>query len=176
MMAGKPSLVLCPICAAENLGSAAKCFLCGQSLVGAVAVAAKKPGEVSKALRPRFRLNSIMLLIALIAVGLGLARSAPGLAVLFAIPAVVGLIRTVVVSGDRDTWDRHLAVFALAFGAVFLAMIAGCVAFLATCTMIASVTSSAGLPALVLGGLAGLAIAIWLTLIMVRKVGRKRES
>ena len=74
-----------------------------------------------------------MLVIALIAVSLGVWREAPGLIVVFAVPAVIALVRTVLVSDDRDSTFRHLSVFMVTFAVVIGVAVAGWVAFCATC-------------------------------------------
>lgn len=178
----KEARLACPICRAENAHEAAICFLCGQSLVGAEVAAAKKPGEAvsPEAHRPTFHLNSMMLVIAAIAIFLGVWHEAPVLAFYLAIPAVIALIRTVAVSGEGDSWFNHVAVYMVTFVSVIGVAILGFVAFFATCSAIVSTGFGPQggyylAPGLFIGGIVGLAVIIWLTVVIVRMDHRRRN-
>ncbi len=175
--------VLCPICSAENAEGSARCFLCGQSLVGAEVSLAKKPGIAApEPHRPSFHLNSLMLVIALIAVFLGVAHEAPGLAMLLAVPGTIALIRTFTVAGrwpDRPSWYDHVAVFLGTFAAVVTVAIAAVISFFVTClAIVATGTGPYGGNnfgvGLVVGGIVGVAVLIGLTVVFVRRGRRTR--
>lgn len=175
--------VLCPICSAENHRGASRCFLCGQSLVGASEFVPPKPSAEPEAMRrPTFRLNSLMLLIALIAVFLGVAHEAPGLAVVLAVPGTIALIRTLTASGRRPgppSWFDHVAVFLGTFAAVIAVAFAAGISFFITCLAIVSTGNGnyggdmfgAGLIA---GAVVGIAVILGLTVSLVRWSRRKR--
>ncbi len=182
MTADKNALVICPICSAENTGGASSCVLCGQSLVGAEAAPAKKPGGVVAPAdhRPTFRLNSMMLVIAAIAIFLGVWHESPVLAFWLAIPALIALFRTVAVSAGGGSWFNHVLVYLVTFISVIGVAILGFAAFFATCTAI--VATGKGpfggntlLGGLVLGGIVGLGVVIWLTVLLVRVSRRRRD-
>ena len=173
--------VVCPMCSAENRGGTARCFLCGQSLSGATEFVPPKPAaEPAAGWRPTFQINSMMLMIALIAVFLGLFHEAPGIALAMAIPGTIALIRTFAVAGRRPgppSWDEHVAVFLGTFAAVVTVAIAAGVLFFATC--LAIVTTGPGTygslgDALFGGGIAGVAVIIGLTVVFVRRSRRTR--
>ncbi len=161
--------VVCPMCSAENLRGAARCFLCGQSLSGATELAPPKPPGGPAAMPGATpRITSIMLLIALVAVFLGVFREAPGLALVLAIPGTIALTRTLAVAGGRPgprSWFDHVVVFLATFAAVIIVAIAAVVSFFATC--LAIVTTASGGDSLgaglILGGIAGVAVLIGLT-------------
>jgi hypothetical protein len=161
--------VVCPMCAAENSRGAARCFLCGQSLAGVTEfVPPKTSTRQAEGRRSTFQITSIMLLIALIAVFLGVFHEAPGVAMVLAVPGTIALIRTFAVSGDRrgpPSWFDHVAVFAGTFMAVVTVAVAAGVSFFATCLVI--VSSNPGPyggdnmgAGLIVGGMVGLAVII----------------
>lgn len=184
MIDDKTALVLCPICRAENRPETAYCFLCGQALAGAEVAAARKPCGIVAPVAPhwaRFRLNSLMLLIALIAVSLGIWNEAPQFIVLFVVPAVIALVRTVMVSDGRDSGFKRIGIFMVTFAALVGVAVAGFVAFCATCLAIMSTgegefgVSRQG-PGLIVGGIAGVAVMVWVTVLLFRRASRKRRG
>jgi hypothetical protein len=172
--------VVCPTCSAENSRGPARCFLCGQSLAGATEVVPPKPStEPAAGQRPRFRINSMMLMIALIAVFLGVFHEAPGLALALAVPGSIALVRTLVVAGHRPgppSWFDHVAVFLGTFAAVVTVAVAAGISFFATCLAIV-MTYKGQLPSnlgLIVGGIVGIAVLVGLTVAFVRWSRRTR--
>lgn len=179
----KETCIVCPICRTENRRDATSCFLCSQSLAGAEVIATETPfrAVAPGAHRPTFRLSTIMLVVALIAVSLGVWLEAPGLIVVFAVPAVIALIRTVVVSGGRDSGFKHVGVFLVTFLLVIGVAIAGWVAFCATCLAIMSTGKEElgfdrQVPGLIVGGIAGVAVMVWVTVLLFRRASRKKRG
>jgi hypothetical protein len=175
--------VVCPMCGAENSRGAARCFLCGQSLAGATEFVPAKPStEPEPGRRPTFQITSIMLLIALIAVFVGVFHEAPGLALMLAVPGSIALLRTFAASGDRPgprSWFDHVAVFFGTFAAVVTVAIAAGVSFFATCLAIVSTSpgpygGSNLVPGLIFGVIIGLAVMIGLTMAFIRWSRRTR--
>lgn len=185
MSDNKNANVPCPICSAENARDAASCSQCGRSLVGAEAAAAQKPAVVvaPPANRATFRLNSLMLVIAGIAIFLGVWHQAPGLAFWLVLPAGIALFRTVAASGHRESGFHHLAVFLVTFVSVFGIALLGFAAFFATCMVIAPPHYGPNgfkegdnvAVALGISGAVGLAVIIGLTVVFVRASRRARD-
>jgi hypothetical protein len=159
--------VVCPMCTAENRRGTARCFLCGQSLSGATEFVPSKP---SAGRQTTFRITSIMLLIALIAVVLGVFREAPGLAIPLAVAGTIALMRTIVFAAGRpgppSVFD-HMAVFLGTFVAVVVVAIAAVVSFFMTCLAVASGSKDLG-AGLMIGGIVGVAVLIGLAAAFVR--------
>ena len=108
--------IRCPSCGGENTVGKSRCFLCGEPL-------AVTPGEANNPwaapaaevnLSPRtFTLGSLMLVIALIAVCMGVLVEIPGLGVVLILVTTPALIRTLrAVSKGKQTgkplvwWDK----------------------------------------------------------------------
>lgn len=134
----KPRILLCPHCGAENGAEAALCGACHQSLVLVIGpeVLSRPPGP-----RPSFRLGSLMLLIALVAVFLGLVREEPTLGLLFLIvvPAFVHTLHTAALrrsSGVPMSLLEKLGLFfgssAATFATLWLVGIASSIVFFGT--------------------------------------------
>jgi hypothetical protein len=108
MKPGPPKFVaVCPDCGAGNPEPATACWLCDGPLSPGVVKPQPRQGlgpppPSSSALR----LSSLMVTIALIAVFLGVAREAPGLAILLAIVATPALLVTF-----STAWRRRAAGF-----------------------------------------------------------------
>jgi hypothetical protein len=169
--------IVCPMCSAENSLGAARCFLCGQSLSGATEFVPSKPSSGPTAgRRPTFQITSIMLLIALIAVFLGVFHEAPGLAMLLVVPGTIALLRTLVVSGDRPgphSWFDHVAVFLGTFAAVITVAVAAGVSFFVSCLAFGTGANNFGV-GLVGGGIVGVGVLVGLTAAFVRWSRRSR--
>ena len=103
-------VVACPICSAENRGDAAYCFLCGQSLAGAEVSLAKKAGGKA---RPyawvRRHLDWVMLVMALVAVILGVTFINQGVGLLLLFLSTIPLIH--IVAGFRPSKSRFRSLF-----------------------------------------------------------------
>lgn len=124
-----------------------------------------------------FHLNTVMLVIAGIAILLGIWHESPVLAYWLAIPAIIAFVRTIAGSKERDSWINHVVVYTITFVKVIGVAFLGFVAFFATCTAI-TVTGSGPYggnnfgAGLVIGGIVGLAVIIGLTILIARE-GRR---
>lgn len=132
----------CPRCHALNEHGMAECCLCEMRLAGL-------PADVLPVgSRRRFRLATLMLLIALVAAFLGLLRAVPVLAALLAVPGVIALALTCVWSGQRygrpPTNEQHVRAFALIFGLMIAIMASSVIAFCTTCATILALKSASG--------------------------------
>jgi hypothetical protein len=167
-------ILVCPTCSAEYRALGPACFLCGLPIAGAFAKRAE--GVETASHRSTFRLSSMMLVIALIAVFLGLWHENPSLAVWYAIPALMALIYTVSASGKRESSLKQVRFFLVTFAAVVGAGVAGVAASVATCLAVAE--SGEGLSrlnaGLISGGITGLAVAILLLFLLLRASRRRR--
>jgi hypothetical protein len=135
-------VVTCPHCLAVNNHGASQCFLCDRSLAG-IRPDAKAQGVGSSRRGGTFHLATMMVVIALIAVYLGLFVTMPGLALVLAIPGVIALVRALMLPGrysyrDPSVFD-YMGSFFGTFAVVVMLMISSLVAFCATCLGIASI-------------------------------------
>ena len=97
---------------------------------------------------PRFRLATLMSLIALVAALLGLWRAIPVLGAMMVVPAAIALGLTVAWSRQRfgrapSTW-QHVRAFALILGIEMAVMASSAIAFLTTCAAVLSLSSVGG--------------------------------
>jgi hypothetical protein len=136
---------ICPECGASVKPQDATCWLCRRSLVVVAEVvepaAAHRPGQAA---RPRanpaqFSLETLMLIITLIAVCLGMIMALPGVGILVSIVAAPALVRTLVagyqdrVAGTPMTLSEKLMTFAASTGVALAVLAAGGTAFAAAC-------------------------------------------
>lgn len=128
---------VCPDCGAAVKPLDATCWLCRRSLV----VEAEVVGSPA---RPRanpaqFSLETLMLVITLIAVCLGMIMALPGVGILVAIVAAPALVRTLVAgyqdraAGTPMTLSEKLLTFAASTGVALAVLAAGSTAFAAAC-------------------------------------------
>jgi hypothetical protein len=110
--------------------------MCGRVLnVTQAEVVSNKPVGSSVS----FSLATLMVLITLVAVGLGLFAIAPGLGVLYCIALVPALVRTAVgvrkrvVTGQPLPFESKFQLFATSLAVSVAAFVAATVAFFATC-------------------------------------------
>jgi hypothetical protein len=175
MEAPTPPAIPCPHCGALNHPDAKSCAACDRSLarpIGSGAVPAPPAGR--EALERRtIHLNSIMLLIALIAVCLGVLREFPGLGVLLVVLVVPALVRTFTGAARRKalgtpmSWDQKLITFTASVGIVALIGLAASIAFVAVCFPIGVLSINAGgmygiYFALIAGLAAGISVLVML--------------
>ena len=122
-----PPYVNCPDCSARNPAIGDRCERCGQPLTLYIG----PPEHLPR----RLGLGSLMVLIALVAVCLGLTREIPVLGVLLLAVAVPALLRTFVwiarQKGDGLTmlWPEKLGAFAASAGIVWLILVGAGAAF-----------------------------------------------
>lgn len=138
----EPRMVVCPSCGGENLARFDRCFLCDQPLAPGKAGAENPWAAPAVELKPSsrtFTLGSLMLVIALIAVCLGVLVEVPGLGVILLLIATPALIRTLVAVSRRKAagqpllWWEKLAVFAGSVGVVTAIGLGALIAFVLTC-------------------------------------------
>jgi hypothetical protein len=119
-------LVVCRKCHTACPPDDGKCWMCGAAMV-----TAKRYSPTT------YSLTSAFLVTTLIAIGCGIAVSAPGLAILMAIVATPALIRTVVLVERRKergiATNEKIAMFFGYVGVALLAGFAGIVAFFGFC-------------------------------------------
>lgn len=142
MESSDPRMVVCPSCGGDNLARFDRCFLCDQPLapanVGSDNPYAAPPPELKLSSRT-FTLGSLMLVIALIAVCLGVLVEFPGLGILLALAASFALVRTLAeVSRSKALgrpFDRKakIILFLGSLGVVTLIGLGSVIAFVVTC-------------------------------------------
>lgn len=126
----------CPDCHAEVTTDAQTCWMCGRVLnaVDAEVVDPRAPVSADS-----FSLSTLMILVTLVAVGLGLFVTAPGLGILYTIALVPALVRTAVgvrkrvAAGKIMRREDKLQLFATSIAVSVAAGVAATVAFFATC-------------------------------------------
>ena len=153
MAPGEKLAWLCPECGAANRVGETTCFLCGgRSGTDSPAQAGAKsfnpyappsvsyaPPAVSVPLRPSFHISSMLLIIAVIAVCLGVWQAQPLLGVIVAVIVVPALGYTSVIAFQSASKGRPLAVseklnrFLAALMGVVVILFAALVAFCMTC-------------------------------------------
>jgi hypothetical protein len=182
--------VRCPHCQAGNRPGADCCFLCHEpipldaevvdaSLWGAPQVPLTGDEDVPApaTVRHTFTLSSLMLLIALVAVTLGVFRIEPGLGIVLVIVVTPALIRTLLAVSRDKARGRALnplekvGVFVASLGIVIVIGLAAIIAFVATCVPIGlansdNMTSNSLVTAVVIGliaaGLVAFPLIRWL--------------
>ena len=132
----------CPHCGARLAPGAASCFLCHARVAGTEGAAEppRVPEPDAQALAGRsLHLGSLMLVIALIAVCLGVIQQAPGVGVPLAIGSGLALARTARVSRRRRLAARPLTTadalytFLASLALITIAGTSALVAFCVTC-------------------------------------------
>jgi hypothetical protein len=126
----------CPDCHAEVTTDAQTCWMCGRVLDLVDAELVDRAAPVTPA---TFSLATLMIVVTLVAVGLGLFVTAPGLGVLYTVAMVPALVRTAVGVRKRAQAGKVLSVadkfqlFATSIAVTVAAGVAATVAFFATC-------------------------------------------
>lgn len=175
-------IFLCTSCGAANRADAKACFLCGQphdpdkstaNLAEVVWAPVKgstqpfnpyAPPAAAAADSTTFELSSLMLVIALIAVCLGVTVEAPGMGVPMAIIATIALGRTSRFNahyrtlGTRLSVGEKLAIFMSTVAIVYLVIIAGIVAFVVAFSAICAMSMAGDTPIAVIAVVVGIAI------------------
>ena len=181
---------ICGDCRAENLPGRRVCWLCHKpippplpplgtplSLGGTseLVPALEVPPGLPVGSRPRFTLNSLMLLVTLVAVCFGVFRVAPGLAILLLIVVAPALFRTFVSGARRKQRGEQVSIgdkvlaFAGSLGIMLLIAMAAGVSFFTTCwvacagvAIVGNDGNSAFQAGLMIGLLVALALSIGL--------------
>lgn len=137
----------CPDCGAQTPLDAQTCWMCGRLLIQLVA----EPPRRAVATSPvSFSLATLMLMVTLVAVGLGMFAIWPGLGILYCLAMAPALVRTAVgarrrqLSGQTLGLDRKFQLFATSLAVSVAAFVAAIVAFFATCFSTCLIYSSAG--------------------------------
>lgn len=200
---------VCPACGASNRPQSNSCFLCGHALDAAKAETITGPPRppisfgstelinpyappASEIARPlSFRISSLLMVIAVIAVCLGVAHENLVLGIILAMAIVPALIYTVIVVQKRGAGGNPLGVadkvttFLVAIGGVMIVEFSSLVAFCMTCYPIGfvSVSAAGGLGLIVafgIGGLAAIVTAVYATRLLLsarsqnQRVARRR--
>jgi hypothetical protein len=134
----------CPECGAAVKPLDASCWLCHRSLVVQAEVVEPGPAHARR-LPPRaanpaqFSLETLMLVITLIAVCLGLIMAAPGWGIVVAIVAAPALVRTLVAgyqerkAGTPMALGEKVLTFIASTGVTLAVLVTGATAFAAAC-------------------------------------------
>jgi hypothetical protein len=191
MAPGEKLAWLCPECGAANRVGETTCFLCGgrsgtdsrTAQAGAKPFNPYAPPAVSVPLRPSFHISSMLLIIAVIAVCLGVWQAQPILGVIVAVIVLPALGYTSVIAFQSASKGRPLAVseklnrFLAALLGVVVILFAALVAFCMTCVPTGFIALNAGgesglIVALVVGGLFAAAAAVGVTYLLLRRRNR----
>jgi hypothetical protein len=114
----------CPYCKAENQPGAERCWICQQPLEPAGLEHAGAPAAVGPTLKRTFHLNSLMVLIALVAVLLGLFRQSAGLGILMTVITLPALLRLRSVAAERRARDQPMTLSEKIFDFIGSAVVA----------------------------------------------------
>jgi hypothetical protein len=136
-------VIRCLHCQAENPPGSATCASCGRPLPPVGDSGQDEiwwlPADRAETARRTYHLSTLMLLVAVIAVCLGVMREVPGLGVLLILLMVPALIRTLAGAARRQSrgspmpWEEKLVVFLSSLGIVFVIGFAALIAFVTTC-------------------------------------------
>jgi len=204
---GELTGLVCPECGASNRAGETACFLCGHGLDAlrpetrtGVPKAPTSPDVVNPYEPPTTfvspltsRISSLLMVIAVIAVCLGVAHENLVLGIIQAIAVAPALVYTVIVAAQSTARGRPMAVFkkvstflAALVGVVVIA-VSAFIAFFVTCLSV-GIASEAGyigrdwdLKSLVTacvygGGTAAIAVAAYMTYFLVTRKGRRGGS
>lgn len=140
----------CPDCGADVRPSDERCWLCQRALSTADIVTAElvePPAppivpqwvQAQRANPTQFSLETLMLVVTLVAVCLGMLAAAPGLGILASIVAAPALIRTLIAgyqeraAGSQLSLGEKVIAFLASTGVTIAVLSAGATAFLAAC-------------------------------------------
>ena len=151
-------VVRCGECGATNPATSNVCWLCQRPFVAGPRPEAPvaEPAKPLAVTQRTFGLSSLMLLIALIAVCLGVMREVPGLGIALAVVATPALLRTIRTVARREARGRPMDVAEMIgafFGSVAVVTTIGVAAgavFTGTCFPVGLVAFTANNAALVI--------------------------
>ncbi|MCI0360692.1 MAG: hypothetical protein L0211_19620 [Planctomycetaceae bacterium] len=135
----------CPECGAEVKPLDARCWLCHRSLIAEAEVVESDTPLPSRPVPPRranaaqFSLETLMLVITLIAVCLGIIMAAPGYGIVVAMVAAPALVRTLMAGHQERKAGKPLALgekvltFIASTGVALAVLVTGGTAFAAAC-------------------------------------------
>lgn len=132
--------IACGQCGAAN-PAGPTCWLCRLPLEKPAAASDREPEATAStvATQRTFGLSSLMLLIALIAVCLGVMREVPGLGIALALLVTPAAVRTAIASSRRETRGQpmtateRLWAFASSLGVIIVTGVASAAAFSGLC-------------------------------------------
>jgi hypothetical protein len=141
----QPARPACPECGAEIKPQDRQCWLCHRLLVIDAEVVESGSPFAEQVAPPKwvnpaqFSLETLMLVITLVAVCLGMIMALPGLGIVVAIVAAPALVRTLVAgyqerkAGTPMTLGEKLLTFAASTGVAVAVLVTGGTAFAAAC-------------------------------------------
>jgi hypothetical protein len=164
-----------PIVATERQAGATSPWTAPTSALG------PEPAHLAAASKFTFTLSSLMLVIALIAVGMGLLYEAPGLGILFAIVAIPALARTFVEVGRAKAVGRSLSTadklsfFGISVALITVICVSALIAFVITCLPTAAASASAaGMAGVLVGLIVGTVAAGFVIVTLSRTLLRRK--
>jgi hypothetical protein len=204
MARSEENRLVCPQCFSSNHPGDIICFLCGHALDTSMpTMETGDPKSPTPSIAPEsvnpyavpaggyspavtFRISSLLLVIAVIAVCLGVAHENVVLGIILAVVVVPALVYTVIVVEKRKVAGIPMAaldksvVFLVAIGGVLIIEFSAVVAFCMTCIPIGSVSFDANsgvgvIIGLIVGGIAGIAAGVYATYLLVFRKGRNRR-
>ncbi len=175
----------CPQCEAQVDPAAKYCWLCNAVLSSPSAGAARQPPIraqlVDSSSRPlQYGISSLLLVITFVAILCSIIKMNPGLGIVIAILTLPAMIRTVLVafrqreSGKPMSAAGKTGVFFLTVAMSICVVVASCAAFCFTFffTCLAAASVKGGIthgdpftPALIVGGIAALGVAVLVTFV-----------
>jgi ribosomal protein L40E len=188
----QPEVLVCARCGAQNPPDRDACWICHEPLDPKAAPASRST-LVDQASGPRFALSSVLMVIALVAVGFGLIREAPWLGVPVVILVTPALLRTSVAARRRPkdrpmTLAEMLLSLIASLGLIVMVGTAALVAFAIVCSAAffgglglgqAASGNSQGEEGLFAGLIAGVVLGTIAALIVAWRISRrawKKES
>jgi hypothetical protein len=188
MTTGDRIVVVCPDCGATARAGETACFLCGKRL--GVADAKKTIGlaaDSPSASLPTFHISSLLLLIALVALCLGVGHDEPVLGIALAVVVLPAAAYTTIIAFRSAALGKPMAVFEkvwsflAAISGVVVIALAALIAFCVTCIPAGFVAMSGGgetgiIVAVVIGGIAAVAAGAFMTRFLLtrkRRIARK---
>lgn len=184
MEPSRPRFVVCPHCQTENLPGRGECFRCGKSLPLTTGPEDpwKPPASADELPPGGFHIGALMLVIALIAVCLGMTVEAPGLGVVLVLISIPATIRTAVADRRRRrqgrpmTWREYLVVLAASAGVVTAIGVGSVIAFMATCLPVGFLSVGAlGGGGIILAFVVGLGTAGFVAFHLIRRLWPRKE-
>jgi hypothetical protein len=140
------------------------------------------PAGLGESGRFVIHLSSVMLVIALVAISLGVLREAPGLGILLIVLMVPALVRTLAgaarrqAKGSAMTLAEKLITFFVSLVIVVFIGLAASIAFLCTCFTAGLVTMNMmGDVGLIVAALAGLAAAGYVLYLLGRRLWPQKD-
>lgn len=103
-----PDNLLCVDCGSTNEAGAKVCWLCGQTLTPATSVVVPSDAPPEAVAKEEFDTTSLVIVVTVIAVGVGLTANEPGLLIPYAIVSIPALISTFKKTRKRAAESRPM--------------------------------------------------------------------